>query len=67
MKINQLDAHVFDKTVEEIKYRYYEVARALLKFRNQEKHRYFDYEEYDIERETCRKNNWERILMRTVE
>lgn len=67
IRINQLDPVAFDRTVEEIKYRYYEVARAVLKFRGQTKHRYFDFDDYDIEQETCRKNNWERIFGRVKE
>jgi hypothetical protein len=33
IRINQLDPVAFDRTIEEIKYRYYEVARAVLTFR----------------------------------
>ena len=32
--LNKIDEDAFDRTVEEIKYRYYEVARALLIHRN---------------------------------
>lgn len=57
----------FDRTVEEIKYRYYEVARALLKFWGHTNHRYFKMDNFDIEQEIYRKNNWERIFGRVKE
>lgn len=66
--INQMDESVFDKTVEEIKYRYYEVARALLTFRREFKHPILkNFEPYDIEYETTRKCNWERVFSRGKE
>jgi hypothetical protein len=43
------------------------VARALLKFRGQTNHRYFKVEQFDIEQEIYRKNNWERIFGRVKE
>ena len=51
IRVNQLDPVAFDRTVEEIKYRYYEVARAVLRFRGQTNHRYFQCEMFDIEQE----------------
>ena len=59
-----LDPHVFDKTIEEIKNRYYEVSRALLEHRGNIKHPYFKYEPYNIEQEIVRKNNMEKIFAR---
>ena len=44
-----MDERVFEKTIEEIKYRYYEVSRRLLKFRGINNHKYFKYQEFDIE------------------
>jgi hypothetical protein len=60
--VQNLDERAFERTVEEIKYRYYEVARALKKLRNSN-----DSFEYDIEREIQRKNNWEKIFSRGKE
>ena len=66
--INQMDENVFDKTVEEIKYRYYDVARALLTFRRDYKHPLLkNFEPFDIEYETTRKCNWERVFSRGKE
>ena len=65
--VQKMDERAFERTVEEIKYRYYEVARALLKFRGQTDHRYFKFPEYDIEKEIYRKNNWERVMYRGKE
>jgi hypothetical protein len=50
-----------------VKYRYYEVARAILKNRGQRTHRYFQYPEFDIEQEIYRKNNWEKVFARVKE
>ena len=54
MYVRRMDARVFERTVEEVKYRYYEVARALLKYRNVKDHYYLNFEPYDIEYETIR-------------
>jgi len=60
--VQKLDEAAFDRTIEEIKYRYYDCARAILKFRGlqnwgeQQQHRYFKYDPFDIEREIYRKN-----------
>jgi len=67
MYVRRMDARVFERTVEEVKYRYYEVARALLKFRNVTDHYYLNFEPYDIEYETIRKSNWERVFSRGKE
>ena len=67
IKINTLDPISFDRTVEEVKFRYYEVARAILKYRNQKNHRYFKYPVFDIEQEIYRKNNWEKVFARVKE
>lgn len=67
IKINQLDPVAFDRTVDEIKYRYYEVARAVLKFRGHHEHRYLKHDPFDIELETQCKNNWERVCGRVKE
>ena len=45
IRVQKMDERAFERTVEEIKYRYYEVARALLKFRGQTDHRYFKFPE----------------------
>ena len=47
--VNRLDPVVFDRTVEEVKYRYYEVAKALLEYRKEYNHPYLKYEQFDIE------------------
>lgn len=66
--ISTMDDAVFDKTIEEVKYRYYEVARALLKHRGKIQHPLLrKYEEFDIEYETIRKSNWERVFSRGKE
>ena len=41
--VNKLDEIAFDRTVEEIKYRYYEVAIALLLYRKQTDHPYLKF------------------------
>lgn len=42
IKVNTLDPVSFDRTVEEVKFRYYEIARAILKYRGLHRtHRYF--------------------------
>lgn len=66
--ISSMDEAVFDKTVEEVKFRYYEVARALLKHRGEFQHPLLkNYQEFDIEYETIRKSNWERVFSRGKE
>lgn len=67
LRVQTMDERAFERTIEEIKYRYYEVARALLKFRGQTDHRYLKFPEYDIEKEIYRKNNWERVMYRGKE
>jgi len=47
--VNKLDPVAFDRTVEEVKYRYYEVARALLLYRKELDHPYLKHEQFDIE------------------
>jgi len=47
--VNKLDPVAFDRTVEEVKYRYYEVARALLRHRKELNHPYLKYDQFDIE------------------
>ena len=47
--VNKLDPVAFDRTVEEVKYRYYEVAKALLLHRKDFKHPLLKYEPFDIE------------------
>lgn len=37
--LNTLDERAFEKTVDEVKWRYYEVAQALLKHRGVKKHK----------------------------
>ena len=37
--LNELDERAFEKTVDEVKWRYYEVAQALLKHRGVKKHK----------------------------
>jgi len=65
---SKMDAKVFDKTVEEVKHRYYEVARALLQHRGESAHPMLkNYEKYDIEYETIRKANWQRVFSRGKE
>jgi hypothetical protein len=67
ISVHKMDERAFDRTVEEIKYRYYEVARALLKHRRDSNHRYMKYPNFDIEQEISRKNNFEIILARGKE
>ena len=62
-----MDERAFDRTLQEIKHRYYEVARAVLKYRGEENHRYFKYPVFDIEQEICRQNNYEIVLSRGKE
>lgn len=61
-----MDEIAFERTLDEIKYRYYEVAKALLKHREDFTHPYLNYE-YDIEHEIQRKNNWEKVIGRGKE
>jgi phosphoribosyl-AMP cyclohydrolase len=49
IRVQKMDQNAFEKTIEEIKYRYYEVSRRLLKFRGSNSHQYFKYQEFDIE------------------
>ena len=65
--VNNLDPVAFDRTVEEVKHRYYEVARALLLHRKESGHLYLKYDQFDIEQEVYRKNNWERVFSRGKE
>lgn len=68
IKVNTLDPVSFDRTVEEVKFRYYEIARAILKYRGLHRtHRYFQYPAFDIEQEIYRKNNWEKVFARVKE
>jgi len=43
IRVQKMDQNAFEKTIEEIKYRYYEVSRKLLKFRGANSHQYFKY------------------------
>ena len=49
IRVQKMDQNAFEKTIEEIKYRYYEVSRRLLKFRGMNNHQYLKYQEFDIE------------------
>lgn len=65
--IQKMDERAFDRTIEEIKHRYYEVARALLKHRGESSHRYLKAAAYDIEQEASRKYNYELVMSRGKE
>ena len=75
--LNRLDERAFEKTVDEVKWRYYEVAQALLKHRGVKKHKLLEPNAtqrqsvsgggssiFDIEYESTRKCDWERVFMR---
>ena len=63
----KMDMKIFEKTVDECKQRYYEIAYALLRHRGIFKHKLFDYPQFDIEYESIRKCNWERLYTRGKE
>jgi hypothetical protein len=65
----KMDVRIFEKTVDEVKQRYYEVAVALLKHRGVVKHKLLDFNNnlFDIEYESVRKCNWERLYTRGKE
>jgi len=65
--VRRMDEKVFERTIDEVKYRYYEVARALLKHRGIRDHPYLKLEPFDIEYEVMRRCNWERIFARGKE
>ena len=65
----KMDVRIFEKTVDEVKQRYYEVAYALLRHRGVLKHKLLDFinNPFDIEYESVRKCNWERLYTRGKE
>ena len=42
-QFKKIDMKIFEKTVDEVKQRYYEIAYALLRHRGINKHKLFDY------------------------
>jgi hypothetical protein len=62
--IDSLQSQSFERTVEEVKHRYYDVAKALLKHRNEENHRILKYPSFNMVDDLLRKHNWEKVYSR---
>jgi hypothetical protein len=63
--VNRLNPIAFERTIEEVKQRYYEVAKALLKKRKDFGHPIMTTPAYSIQDDLLRKHNWEKVFSRT--